>query len=549
MSPWRAQKDAFTIVSILSRGRAVMADLAGQQAKEQNLSVIGRSIARSGTALRLNWRRIGSWAETLWRSQRRGISSDAISAMSAEDPPRSLPVSRIVPISQNPPVSQEAPVANIIFHCYGSFFERIPDHEGADSGYFWSLQYGEALDPGVYVARFQVLVPSACNESARIRLEVLSAHGDDSGLLGRREIKIGPEFHPKSDGLLVFFVVKSSGGVELRCWTSSKLSQFFLRSAQIKRAGQGNIHDPGDWASCLPEWDTWPIDRIESLVIGISSTCTASCVHCPTNKDWLELPRSRSMSDEIFEKLITGTAELGIPVRSIAFGLHAEPFVDPKLTLRAKRVRELFPQTFFMIATNGSIFDERRHAELFEYVNCVSVHIESLDPDTYNDLMRPLKLPKTQSTVMKMVGIGGLKTTLAVPLHKRNIGEYHELSEWWRSIGGGSVVALPFSNRGSFASEILNLHLFPMSGICRQTVAFSLIVDCDGEVLSCCQDFPKKSGIGDLRRQSVREVIYSEQRKKLFTMLKNQQWAGIEMCRTCLWDETVSVANAVRSPR
>jgi radical SAM protein with 4Fe4S-binding SPASM domain len=223
-------------------------------------------------------------------------------------------------------------------------------------------------------------------------------------------------------------------------------------------------------------------------------------------------------------------------VANIALGLHAEPFADPFLVARARKIRELFPSSNFFINTNGAHFSERRHGELFKYVNCVGVHIESLDPEKYNTLMAPLKLKSVLPKVEKMVAMGGDKVSLVIPIHKKNVDEYPELRAWWQSLGGGTIVPLPFTNRGALREEILEYHLFAEPGICRQRVAFDFIIDWDGEVLSCCQDFSKKSGIGDLREQTVAEVVFSKKRRDLFDDLKNQRWGKLEMCRNCLFD-------------
>jgi hypothetical protein len=50
-----------------------------------------------------------------------------------------------------------------------------------------------------------------------------------------------------------------------------------------------------------------------------------------------------------------------------------------------------------------------------------------------------------------------------------------------------------FSNRLSMAPDVVGLHMAPVTGACTDDLAYDLIIDWDGPLLTCCSDFAKKA--------------------------------------------------------
>ena len=90
-----------------------------------------------------------------------------------------------------------------------------------------------------------------------------------------------------------------------------------------------------------------------------------------------------------------------------------------------------------------------------------------------------------------------------------------------------------------------------MQATCRSDILRNFIVDWDGSVFPCCNDFHKIFPIGQLRSSSVREVLDSPLRSQLAQQLDSGDWARIPTCSTCSWDKcAVELLGAgERSPR
>lgn len=103
-------------------------------------------------------------------------------------------------------------------------------------------------------------------------------------------------------------------------------------------------------------------------------------------------------------------------------------------------------------------------------------------------------------------------------------------------MGGGALAALTFTNRGVVTEEVRHLHLSLVAGACSASLAEDLIIDWDGQVQNCCNDFPKASNHGRIGEQSVAQVLAGERRAEFTRLLRERQWMKVANCATCRFD-------------
>jgi radical SAM protein with 4Fe4S-binding SPASM domain len=76
----------------------------------------------------------------------------------------------------------------------------------------------------------------------------------------------------------------------------------------------------------------------------------------------------------------------------------------------------------------------------------------------------------------------------------------------------------------------------PKSGTCPQEIIFDLIVDWDGTVLVCCNDFLRQEPIGNLREETLGEILRGPRRRRVLDVLRTGTWEELSTCRTCKFD-------------
>ncbi len=278
--------------------------------------------------------------------------------------------------------------------------------------------------------------------------------------------------------------------------------------------------------------------HLNGVAIGTIGLCNASCVHCPTGKaSTAHVPRG-VMPMKIFRKVIDGIADNGVAVRShIGFGLFGDGLLDPHVVERARYVHAKLPDVILAVNTNGAAYNRARHAALFEHVTFLSLHCESLDAATYDRLMRPLRLknlwPKYRMILEDFPG----KVRVSVPVSRANRDQLQDIRSMFLACGAYEVVFDPMSSRCTQDRALFDaLALSPVRIRCDAAVTRDLIVDCDGMVLPCCNDFGREQPIGDLAEQGFTETLTSLARRQFAELMERQAHDEIDPCRRCYSD-------------
>ncbi len=278
--------------------------------------------------------------------------------------------------------------------------------------------------------------------------------------------------------------------------------------------------------------------RFRFVNLGTTGTCNASCIHCPTGKaTTTHVPRGM-MSMLLYERIIDGIAASDFPVTDqIAFGLFGDALVDPLVVKRAEYLRSKLPTTRLSINTNGAAFNPDRHGPLKDLATLIMLHCESILPETYNDLMRPLRAERVFPKIEQLLEAFFGKVSVSVPLSKRNLEEADGIRKWFMSRGATQVVFDPLSSRCAEDRTLFNcLALNPTKIACGPDIMDDLIIDTDGTVLMCCQDFQRIEGIGAMGESDLETMLADPLREITRHRLRSGKHDEILTCNRCYAD-------------
>jgi len=275
--------------------------------------------------------------------------------------------------------------------------------------------------------------------------------------------------------------------------------------------------------------------RLRFIGLGTTGTCNASCVHCPTGKPETESSPRMAMPMPLFKKIVDGIARLDLPITDqISFGLFGDGLVDPHVVARAEYLRDRLPDARLSVNTNGAAFSPGKHAALNRTISVLALHCESLDPSTYNYLMQPLRFERVFPKFEPILETFRGKVLVSVPITRWNFEEREAIAKWFYDRGAWDVNFDPISSRCAEDRAVFDsLALDPRPIRCPQSALDDLIVDCDGQVLICCQDFQRREGIGSLRTESLEEVLAGVRRfqvRKRFAAGRHEEFATCSRC-------------------
>lgn len=280
------------------------------------------------------------------------------------------------------------------------------------------------------------------------------------------------------------------------------------------------------------------VHRLDYLIVGTTGTCNASCIHCPTGKEsTAHVPRI-PMDMKLFRHLIDQLAAGEIAVTGhISFGLFGDGLVDPFVVERAAYVRKMLPDMSLVINTNGAAYDPKRHAPLKDTVSRITLHCESLVPQVYDRLMAPLRFERVQVKLAALCRDFPDKLGLSIPVSRANHTEVEAMFRHFKALGAAQVAFYPLSARCSRDQTLFeSLSFAPQPIACTPDVMNALLIDCDGTVVSCCNDFEREVPLGTLRDGPLMDLLNDPRRQAMINALAERRHGEISTCARCRAD-------------
>jgi pyruvate-formate lyase-activating enzyme len=272
------------------------------------------------------------------------------------------------------------------------------------------------------------------------------------------------------------------------------------------------------------------------LSLETCTTCNHRCPFCPVSVD----PREREvMSQELFESIVDQVIAAAGKEVVVFLSNYNEPTIDP---LFEERCRALFLRGLAVsVLTNASNFTPERARRLedagrFRYIG---INLPTLDPERYLKLHGTRDLARVLANVDAMRARALSEETAIVVLgnededHRRDVAEIRARFEplGWQvrpfrirsRPSSGTFVPEPPAKKTLKGCELMGSRPFE-----------HLHVTATAKAVLCCQDYYERLVVGDLKTQTVAEVLGGD------TMARLRRWTyGVEqapddfLCRRC----------------
>ena len=272
------------------------------------------------------------------------------------------------------------------------------------------------------------------------------------------------------------------------------------------------------------------------LSLETCTTCNHRCPFCPVSVD----PREREvMTQELFESIVDQVIAAAGKDVVVFLSNYNEPTIDP---LFEERCRALFARGLAVsVLTNASHFTPERARRLEEAgrFRYVGINLPTLDPERYLKMHGTRDLARVLANVDAMRARTLAEETAIVVLgdedeaHRQDVAEIRARFEplGWEvkpfrirsRPSSGTFVPEPPAKKALRGCELMGSRPFE-----------HLHVTATARAVLCCQDYYERLVIGDLKRQTVAEVLGGD------TMARLRRWTyGVEeapddfLCRRC----------------
>ncbi len=265
------------------------------------------------------------------------------------------------------------------------------------------------------------------------------------------------------------------------------------------------------------------------ITIETTNICTANCVTCPRE----QFAQKLGMMDfKLFKKIIDDASTHNI--KSISLGGFGDPLTDSKLFERCKCIRKKLPKAKIYISTTGFLMTHDKYNDIIKYIDLLKLSILGLEKDTYEKCHRgSLKYKTTYSNILgflekiknlkKKPHIAGLLIVIDI--------NRHEINKWikfWEPKLDEVFVWKPHNYIYKNYRKINRTKLVS----CGRPSRGGLYIHTDGKVSMCCFDLNKKLVIGDIKTQTIKQILNSKALKKIQQAHKIKDFKGY-LCENC----------------
>lgn len=276
------------------------------------------------------------------------------------------------------------------------------------------------------------------------------------------------------------------------------------------------------------------------LVLSFVYPCNAECPHCPYTSSNIRdnYKDAPFMSEEIFKTIANEAGPYNAYLRISGGG---EPMLHPK-------VKELLPYAKgkgcrIGLITNGSAFTEKNSLSLLEAgIDMIEISVDACDVETYAIVRKGLKWDKLLHNVRKILKMRNEMRSpskiVASGVNQQGV-DLDAVEKFWREeIGIDNFIRRKFLTWGINTSLDDSQSADPAPYIDAGDVPCPFIferlnIDSRGNVMVCGYDIAANTSMGQVGKQSIREIWHGEGFRHYRNMHLEKRGNEISICASC----------------
>lgn len=282
------------------------------------------------------------------------------------------------------------------------------------------------------------------------------------------------------------------------------------------------------------------------IIIGTTDFCNAKCIMCPHSSERAE---GHMMDEGLFQKILEEISSYKDWIESVSLYWYGEPFLDTQLIDRVAKMKKAGIKNI-QISTNGACLDkETAEGILSAGLNDLRFSIDALKKETYEKIRYGLSYDRVIKNVLDVIELRNKKyphVSIRIRLTEmeENLDEIEDFKLYWKERVSSidKIQIMPLHTKENWKLEGMkdgNLEDYPCISLFS-----SMVIDTDGSVPLCCLDTDKKMIIGNIAKDSLKEVWNSK--AMCDARMKQIEFGrrGISICQGCIcWDRTFKTYN------
>ena len=255
--------------------------------------------------------------------------------------------------------------------------------------------------------------------------------------------------------------------------------------------------------------------------IGVESStaCNAKCSFCPNS---IMTRMKGEMSDELFYKIVKDGKAINIS--SFMPYLNGEPFIFPRIWNWLDYLRD--EEVWVTIYTNAEFLevDKLIRYPNIRYINC---SFNAATEDSFSKVSPGLHYERCKVNIEDLISRAKFPVRVSMVVVEENIKEVAKFSEMW---GRYSCFAT-FKN---WTGDKYSTHRQQGTRQPCWSLRQSMSILWDGRVVACCMDYDGKLILGDVNKNTLREIWHES---RWLREMHRQHDFSTPICATCNYNK------------
>lgn len=297
-----------------------------------------------------------------------------------------------------------------------------------------------------------------------------------------------------------------------------------------------------------------PLETPFTLLIEPANLCTLACKFCPTGDTSLlrKFNRPQGMMDyKLFKKIIDDLKTFNSKLKKLYLYKDGEPLLNPRLVDMVQYTKNMDVAEEIRLTTNGTLLNPKMNRELIKAgLDLIQISINATSDEGYKKICnRKISYKKLIENITDFYNNRGscqmhikfLDCNRSAEDRTKFIKDFEKIST---SINIETLHGWSASDAKDFTLNIEPATTpdgvpFVPKEVCPFPF-FSLSVNFNGTVSICCVDWSHGTVVGDLKKQSLREVWTGKKLYDFRVMHLKKERCRNRACKDCQYILTAS---------
>ncbi|MBI3680604.1 MAG: radical SAM protein [Acidobacteria bacterium] len=266
-------------------------------------------------------------------------------------------------------------------------------------------------------------------------------------------------------------------------------------------------------------------------IVETTAKCNLYCPMCP--RETHRQPKE-DMADQIFERLVEGTAGTAEHMMLIGLG---EPFLDLKIFDRIEHCERHGIST--LLSTNGTLLDEKTSERLLRGpLKHVTLSFDGATKESYEYYRKGARFEKVRDNFVRFARMkqeqgAPVQVVVQMVRMERNAGEVEDFIRFWKAAPGVDQVRIK-EDETNLMQPAAGHAAEDWKHPCHYLWRGPMYVKHSGDVYPCCQSYMLDGRpIGNVAERSIGEIFHSTEMRRMRQLHVEGRAGEIDICSKC----------------